>query len=371
MVEWKSRIPALSGNEQIDMRRVLDYTLQLSEEMRYHLNNLDLSNFNSAEWAQYTDGMLEISAEQLAIAVGKLEIKINDTGKGLENRLNLSVEGMKQEISQYLTDTDGTISEKLNTWQNTVDGMSQTISQKVTDIDGTMAEKLNTWQNTVDGMSQTISQKVTDVDNTMVEKLNIWQQTVNGYKQQITETFKGYEGTYVKSTDIEIMAGQVSTIVSELGEDGEVTVASIAAKIAEDESLIELIAGEVDIDGVTKFTNISDGDNQTIIDGAKIRSEGEWSYQYTEIDGGSIKLGDMGSISVGDAGFVWMKSGNLRLDSDGDFVIAAHSASNGAVYIYPCAQYASVASRYGWRFKQKTIDHWDPTRGTWVTLVQG
>lgn len=363
-MELRLDIPGVSGDTEKDIKNLNNYVFQLTEQLRYLLNNLDVTNFNDLGLMRYENGRLQIYSDKLTAAVHEMEWKLNDPETGMGAMIVASAQALRVEFSETYLKTDEFQSKfdlsakglKLENYLTKEEAGETYVASSTFDVT----------EGRVSGIVENIGEDGTVTAASIAAKLQGEETLIQMIASKVDVS------GFVSTSVFEQTADKVSAIVTAIGdEDEKVTVASIAARIKDDKSLIELIAGEVDVDGVTKFTNISEGENQTIIDGAMIRSEGEWSFQYTEIDGGKIKLGDMGSISVADQGFVRMVAGNLRLDSDGDIVIAAHSASNGAVYIYPCSQYASGESRYGWRFKPKTIDHWDPTVGGWVTVVQG
>lgn len=246
-------VPGLSGNVEKDIKNLSNYVFQLSEQLRYALYNLDVTNFNDLGLARYENGRLQIYSEKLQASVKELELKIS----GAEDSLTATIEGKAGELTT-------TISEKL-------DGVDVKMSQ---------------WQQTVSGFSTTVSQKINDVDT----KVSTWQQTVDGFSTQISERFTSLEGTYVKTSVYNLTAGKISAIVEEIGANGTVTAASIVAAINNSSSRVEISADHIDLSGVATFSAISEEDDYTLIDGAYIRCGS--GYQAVEIFEGTIYLGE-------------------------------------------------------------------------------
>ena len=308
-MELSLSIPGLCGDVQKDVKNLNNYVFQLTEQLRYLLNNLDVTNFNDLGLMRYENGRLQIYTEKLQASVKEIELKIS----GAEDSLTTLIEGkagelsttirteldaaigdVDEQVSQWQQTVEGftaTISEKLagvdtkvSTWQQTVDGFSTTVSEKLSGVD----TKVSQWQQTVNGFSTTVSQKINAVDT----KVSTWQQTVDGFSTQISERFTSLEGTYVKSSTYNQTANKVETMVQQIGTDGSKLESRIIQSIEDDESLIQLIADRVDISGLTVFSSISEdaNDGYTTIDGAYIACGS--GYQMVEIWEGVIWVGN-------------------------------------------------------------------------------
>ena len=138
-MDWKTRIPGLSGNADVDMKRVLDYSFQLSEEIRYYLNNLDLNNFNQVEWAQYENGLLEIAAEEMTLQLGTLEAVFEEEIDGLGQwmtEIEATAEGIQTTVQGHATSISS-LNTKTTSLQSQITQTSNKISAVVSAVDDT------------------------------------------------------------------------------------------------------------------------------------------------------------------------------------------------------------------------------------------
>lgn len=102
-----------------------------------------------------------------------------------------------------------------------------------------------------------------DGDNTGMAEIKA---EVDSVKSQITSITEWQSETGKNIASITQTAtnnyASITQIVSAVGKNGEVTAATIAASISKDESLIQLIADKVEIEGTAEFvtkTNLTDG----------------------------------------------------------------------------------------------------------------
>ena len=264
-------MPGLSGNVEKDVKNLSNYVFQLSEQLRYLLYNLDVTNFNDLGLARYENGRLQIYTEKLQAAVNEMEIKLTNEKDGLKalieadaNALKLSFENAEKDLAAQ--------------YKASAEGLSGQITQELGAAKDGIDEKVAGWQLTVDGFSTTFTTKLNEVDQTMSQ----WQQDANGFKAYV-ETAEG------KIASWEVTEGKITSLIEAIGEDGEVTAASIVAAINEAGSRVLIDADHIDLNGIATFSAISEEDDYTLIDGAYIRCGS--GYQKVEIYEGVITIG--------------------------------------------------------------------------------
>jgi len=207
-MDWKTRLPGLSGNANVDMKRVLDYSFQLSEEIRYYLNNLDLSHFNQVEWAKYEEGLLAIAAEEMNLQLGKLEIKFSDADKALETKINATVDGLK----------------------TTVTNQGKAISALDSDLND---------------VAEDLTIQISEVEQTAT-------------KIQSTVSSQGADITSMKS-QITQNANSISAVVTGIGDvNGNVSAASIVAAINAAGSSVQIAADHIDLTGSVNIKSVGE-----------------------------------------------------------------------------------------------------------------
>lgn len=123
---------------------------------------------------------------------------------------------------------------------------------------------------------------------------------------------------------IQVESGKISQVVSAVGENGEVTAASIVASINESASTVFISADKIGINGTAVFTdNLRDG--STTISGDYIRTGTIQSNNYVEpIDVGAFAQNGM-EINL-DNGTIFSK--NFLLDTNGDVTIRGDVIAN-------------------------------------------
>ena len=72
-MELKATMGAMTGNASEDIKTLYNYVFQMTEEMRYLMNNLDVTNFNDLGLARYENGRLQVYSEIVEVRASKLE----------------------------------------------------------------------------------------------------------------------------------------------------------------------------------------------------------------------------------------------------------------------------------------------------------
>lgn len=99
-MELQTIMGRLVGDPQEDVRTLTNYVFQLTEEMRYLLNNLDVTNFNDLGLARYENGRMQVYAEKVEVAAQALEIKLKQENQELEARIQATVEGISSTVQE-------------------------------------------------------------------------------------------------------------------------------------------------------------------------------------------------------------------------------------------------------------------------------
>lgn len=86
-VELRASLGKLSGDPQQDVKVMYNYVMQLTEELRYALNNIGISNLNDKELARYENGRLQIYSEELRIHTSELRLEVENALSGLNSSI--------------------------------------------------------------------------------------------------------------------------------------------------------------------------------------------------------------------------------------------------------------------------------------------
>lgn len=132
-MDLKTTMGNLSGNTSEDLKMLYNYVFQLTEELRYLINNLDVTNFNDLGLARYENGRLQVYSEVVEVRAKKVESVVEALGNDLgefENWTEGEIESVRSSFSQtagqieakvQALDTDvGELSSKLTLTSNSV-----------------------------------------------------------------------------------------------------------------------------------------------------------------------------------------------------------------------------------------------------------
>ena len=249
-------VPGLSGNVEKDVKNLSNYVFRLSEDLRYLLYNLDVTNFNDLGLARYENGRLQIYTEKLQLAVKEIEAELIDGENGLKAQIAADAEALR--LSFENAEKDLAAAYKLS-----AEGLSAKITQELGTAKDGIDEKVAQWQLTVDGFSAAFTTKLGEVRQTMTQ----WQQDAERFKAYV-ETAEG------KIASWEVTENKISSLVQAIGSDGSTLRSTIIQEIRDDESLIQLIADKVEIEGVLTVSAMKDAlvDGETVINGDNIQT---------------------------------------------------------------------------------------------------
>lgn len=260
------------------IKNIANHVRKMQEELEYRLSVLDSSNIS------------EIDASQVPIVTkdGNILSLIKD-GNEKYSQLEHTVDGLNSKIVQYGNEVDGYKNDvagyekQVSSFEQTVKGFNTTVASygdtvasygdKVTGYEDEVKaykEQVSTFNQTVDGFETTVAKYEAAVEG-YSEQVSAYEQTVNGFQSSVQNYGKTVDGYTQQVSHFEQTANSISLKVEEVeDENGKVTAASIAAKIKDDASLIEIIANNVKITGVTTLTSTSEENNKLEIDGAEM-----------------------------------------------------------------------------------------------------
>lgn len=152
-------------------------------------------------------------------------------------------------------------------WQKTVEnGTISSIANINAKADNNAASitALNTWKNGAN-TSITAVQSLASQNEAQITFLASWKNTAEDEIDGLAETMAVIEATADEN------GARITQIVSAIGENGEVTFASIAAGVAEDESFVDIIADQIALKGFVTFESLENtGDGAATINGNNI-----------------------------------------------------------------------------------------------------
>ena len=160
-----------TSKEQIDS--MLNYLRILVEQLRYTLNNLDMTNFNTQALSDFSDSSTEDIAQELVTLAAQLN-QLSQTVAGLSRRV-ASLEGLQTRVADAEDDIDDLQSRMLTAEGSITSLQSTTLSQQqsinsLTETEGTQNQRLTAlelWKNGPndnDGAAADIAQLRTDVN---------------------------------------------------------------------------------------------------------------------------------------------------------------------------------------------------------------
>lgn len=250
-MDLKTTMGGMTGDASQDIKTLSNYVFQLTEELRYLLNNLDVTNFNDLGLMRYENGRLQIYAEQIEIKAEELTAKFSDTLDEKMTEINASVDGVKV----------------------TVEAQGEEL--------GELGKKVTELNVTVDGVKSTVTQQGT---------------TIGTMQSTVTQTSK-----------------QVSAIVQGVGSNGTVTAASIVAAINRAGSSVKIAADHISLTGVVTVQDLKGEGTVEInagniaaggtISGVILESPGYYQWENVSIHDGMVDFYS-GYIRDGDTGFL-------------------------------------------------------------------
>ena len=231
------------------------------------------------------------------------------------------------------------------------------------------------WQKTVeDGTISSIASvnAKADANGASISQFAQWQKTADEEIDGLVNT------TAVIKAESDANGASIEQIVTAVGEDGEVTAASIAAAVSEDESFIKLIADRVEVQGTAYFTSLGDegittvdGNDIAMISGYDVESISKLTFykKYTD-EAGDEALAQMFRIRTIDNS----KSTDIQARyaailetgffvEDGEFYLPALKFAAGGMSFdttsayFKASQYLTMNAEYGTRIVAEKTYH--------------
>jgi hypothetical protein len=265
-MELKVQLGNMTGDVQKDLKTLSSFVFQQSEELRYLLHNLDVTNFNDLGLMRYENGRLQVYTEEFNIRAEALKAEFKAANEEMKTTIEGTINGLKSTVAA----NTNSITEINNTTIPGIQGQISTISQTAGQI-----------QSTVSAHTTSIN----NINNTSIPAL----------QSQITQ-----------------QANNISLVVNQNG----IKAAEIVAAINEAGSYVQISADHVNITGFVTFTDLSTK-GSTVIDagnvstgtmeGVVIRSAGDWNV---EIFKGIIYFGDYGTLAEHDDAILTFGTGN-------------------------------------------------------------
>lgn len=111
-MDLRTTMGTMTGNPSEDIRTLYNYVFQLTEEMRYLLNNLDVTNFNDLGLARYENGRLQVYSDVVEVRANKIESV---------------VEALGEDVGVFETWAEGEITGVKTTVRQTADSLSAVV----------------------------------------------------------------------------------------------------------------------------------------------------------------------------------------------------------------------------------------------------
>lgn len=329
-------VPGLSGNVEKDIKNLSNYVFQLSEQLRYALYNLDVTNFNDLGLARYENGRMQIYTEKLQIAAKEIGAELIDGENGLKAQIAADAEALRLSFEDAETKLSAA-------YQLSAEELSALITEELSAAKNGIDEKVAAWKLTVDGFSTAFTQKLGDVDLVMSQ----WSQDAESFRAYV-ETAEG------KIAAWEVTEETITSLVEAIGSDGEKLSSTIRQEIKDDESFIKLIAKNVEVDGVLTIGDLEDvlKDGKTVISGDNITTgtiNGASFIATGKLDGDekycSLIVEDRYADTVGWIGYGYQKDEYEDGGNYGDKLwLRTQEYRNGRVDYYPSIKLSAAGN---------------------------
>jgi archaellum component FlaC len=300
-MELRTRLGNMTGDTEKDLKTLSSFVFQQSEELRYLLHNLDVTNFNDLGLMRYENGRLQIYTEKLDIKAKELIAEFEDANEQLKTTIEADINGIRTEVEKDL----GDLGKQISTVEQTANGLKSTVSSHTTSINTINNTTIPGLRTQISTVEQTASKIQTTVSGHTTSINNITNTTVPALQSQITQ-----------------QANKISLVVSANGIDA----ASIVTAINGARPEVKISADHVNISGFVTFSDLNTEGRTTInagnittgtisadrvrggmLEGVAIRSEGDWNV---EIYKGVIYFGDYGTVAEQDYAILTFQTGN-------------------------------------------------------------
>lgn len=240
-MDLKATMGALSGNAAEDLKMLYNYVFQLTEEMRYLMNNLDVTNFNDLGLARYENGRLQFYSEMVEIRAQKVESV---------------VEGLGSDLGEFENWTEGQLGEVRSS-------ITQTAEQIRTEVN-----------NTADGLQSYIDQNAEKIGLVVTKKYGDYVVNAAGILAGIREDENAYESFIEMSADAININGVVT--FSDLEDEGKTVINANNIQTGKIRAIDFVASGNVEDDEVSNSFVIENGEGDKI---------GNIGFQYVDEDG--------------------------------------------------------------------------------------
>ena len=210
--------PSFRDDETSEQKldKVTNYLYMLLEQLRYSLSNLDADNFNDTGLREIAEGIsrpLQTEFENELVKTAAL------------------IEGFSNEFGSQIA--------ALTQWKSGAEQSIASVTQKA-NANGASITSLVNWQNTANSTLASVQQKA-NANGASITSLVNWQNTANSEIGGLKSTTASIKAT------ADSAGAKISQVVEAIGDKGEVSFASIAAGVSNDDSFIKLIADKVHI----------------------------------------------------------------------------------------------------------------------------
>lgn len=145
-MDLQAFVGKLTGNPEKDIKQLANFVFMQNEEIRYLLQNLDVTNFNDLGLARYENGRMQLYAEQVEIRAKALQAVLED-----------EIDGLGQMVTEIEATAEGL--------QTTVKGHTTTINSHTNSI-SSLNTKTTSLQSQITQTANKISAVVSAVDDT-------------------------------------------------------------------------------------------------------------------------------------------------------------------------------------------------------------
>ena len=257
------------SNAKID--KVMNYLYMLLEQLRYSLNNLDADNFNEAGLKEIADGIARPLQTSFENEFGKTNALIEGWSNEYGSQIKLLTEWVGTDEDGNLLSSAASITSAV--FQNTAEilALAKVVDEDSEALAGFKSEVSSTYATTqqFSEFKSEVDSKITDSYAGFVTQADAKYAKTEQFSEfksevdsKITNSYAGFvtqaDAKYAKTTQI----------ASVTDKDGNVTFASIAAGVADDEPFIELIADKVALKGFVTFESLeNDGEGAATVNG--------------------------------------------------------------------------------------------------------
>lgn len=138
-MDLQAFVGKLTGNPEKDIKQLANFVFMQNEEIRYLLQNLDVTNFNDLGLARYENGRMQLYAEQVEIRAKALQAVLEEEIDGLGQwvtEVEATAEGLKTTVSGH-TNSISSLNTKTNSLQSQITQTANKISAVVSAVDDT------------------------------------------------------------------------------------------------------------------------------------------------------------------------------------------------------------------------------------------